>query len=141
MNRERNLHLWESVCAFIDAGIPITMTRLYWDGAKKRMDPRFVPSTGWQLKPPPTHDQVADMIRAGHNAFLYRLPRDVWVIDADNGAAMTYLHYQLGRPLTMTPRGAHWLVRSPTRPNMPADAPAGIDTEPRQLYGPGSYYA
>jgi hypothetical protein len=117
------------------------MTKLVWNTTKnkKEIAPYFEPHKNWQTRTPPNNANIETYIRNGYNAFLWRLPNDIWVVDADHATAVAWVRERLGAPAVITPRGAHWLVRG-DRPILPPDAPDGIDTEPRQLFGPGTAY-
>jgi AAA domain-containing protein len=134
--------LFAHIRDFMAAGYTVALTRLIVgpDG-KKVMDPRFRPAAQWQKLDNPTLATVTEQIKAGANAYLYRLPEGVWVLDADTAVATDWLQIMTGRPPDVrTPHGAHWLVAAAQRPVIPPDAPPKVDTAPRQLYGPGSFY-
>lgn len=134
MNYQRDLY--DAVTEFCAAGIPVGMVRLGWDSDEDSKVMLINPPTGWKNKPILTHKQVEQFIRLGCNAFLYALPDHVWVVDADTPDAVAWATQQFGEPVTHTRRGAHWLVYG----RQPTSVPPGIDTAPRQLYGPASYY-
>lgn len=122
-------------------GVLITMVRIEWDAAKqrKRINPAFSPPKNWHQQPPLPAELVTQLITRGANAYLYRLPDDVWVVDADTPAAVDIAREHFATPPAVTTRkGAHWLFR--------ADGPLELEGtyfdahQPRQLYGPGSYY-
>lgn len=127
--------LFEGAMATIAAGYLVRMVEIGWDSAKGKKKLVRNPGENWQAGPQLSQAQVMEAIRAGCNAYLYRLPDGVWVVDVDAHEMMLTIGERLGAPDVVTPRGgAHWLV------DAQLDPVAGIDTEPRQLYGPGSFY-
>lgn len=127
--------LYGCVSQVIAAGYTVAMVQLGWDPVKQKKRLLVPPPAGWQDRPGVTLEQAADAITSGANAYLYRLPDGVWVVDADTAATRAEMTERLGQPDVITGSGgAHWLVDAQLAP-VP-----GIDTEPRQLYGPGSYY-
>lgn len=130
--------LFAAVGRLVSRGVRVAMTRIEWDPVrnKKRLAPGWEPSVGWHVGALPSEGEVRAAIHNGANAYLYRLPADVWAVDADSTDAVARVGAVLGAPVIHTPRGAHWLVRG-TQPAV--DDPA-VDTAMRQLYGPGSFY-
>jgi hypothetical protein len=134
--------LYDQVLGLTRRGVPVLMVRLEWDPdrRKKRPPVTFGNAKHWQHAEVIGPSDIEAVIRLGANAYLYRLPDDLYVIDTDNPIATDWATSLLGAPAVVTPHGAHWLVASDTDPGTPLDAPGGIDTAPRQLYGPGSHY-
>lgn len=137
--------LYRNVAALLRRGVKVAMTRVEWDPikGKKRMAAGWEPpgkskdgkTLGWQDRTLITDAAVQAAIARGANAYLYRLPDGVWVIDTDTAATRAKFTNLLGAPDVSTGSGgAHWLVDAQLQPE------PGVDTEPRQLYGPGSHY-
>jgi hypothetical protein len=124
-----------------DSGFPIAMVRIDWDLIKKKKrlavpPPQQLPDgTQWHQLPSPDNAAIAAAVAGGANAYLYRLPEGWHVADTDGPESTARATELLGPPDVVTPRGAHWLLDGQV-PRTP-----GIDTEPRQLYGPGSFYS
>lgn len=132
--------LWAAATRLLDRGVPVAMVQISWAAGKKTITQGFTPPSGWQSAVLATYAQVTAAIDRGCNAYLYRLPDDVWVVDADTPEAVAEGLAEFGTPPAVrTRKGAHWLVRS--------DGPLSLDGtvydshQPRQLYGPGSFYA
>jgi hypothetical protein len=137
----RAARLWAEATGLLGRGLLITMTKINWnvETGKKQLDPKFSPPKNWHTKPPITADDVTALIRAGCNAYLYRLPDDVWVVDADNAEAVRIALEHFGTPPAVTTRkGGHWLFKSPGL--LELEGTVFDSHQPRQLYGPGSYY-
>jgi putative DNA primase/helicase len=129
--------LYRHVIALLRRGVKVAMVRVEWDPAKakKRIAAGSEPAAGWHTRPPMTDHAVLERIGRGANCYLYRLPDGAWVIDADTAAARGRFTQLLGNPDVSTGSGgAHWIVDTQMQPE------PGVDTEPRQLYGPGSHY-
>lgn len=129
--------LYRNVTTLLRRGVLVVMTKIEWnpDKSKKRIAAGFIPAKDWQLAPQITDAAVLAAIGRGANAYLYRLPDTAWVIDADTAAARDHFTAVLGVPDVSTGAGgAHWIVGEQMQPG------PGVDTEPRQLYGPGSHY-
>lgn len=129
--------LYRNVTTLLRRGVLVVMTKIEWnpEKSKKRIAAGFVPAKDWQLAPQITDAAVLAAIGRGANAYLYRLPDTAWVIDADTAAARNHYTSVLGVPDVSTGAGgAHWIVGEQLQPG------PGVDTEPRQLYGPGSHY-
>jgi P4 family phage/plasmid primase-like protien len=127
--------LFVGAMAAISSGYLIRMVEIGWDAAKGKKRLVRNPGEDWQHGAQLTQAQVMEGIRSGCNAYLYRLPDGVFVVDADTDPAREALTAILGQPDVVTPRGgAHWLTTEQLAPQ------PGIDTDPRQLYGPGSFY-
>jgi len=129
--------LYRHVITLLRRGVRVAMVRLEWNAAKgkKRIAAGWEPRTGWHTQPLPSEAAVQAAIGRGANAYLYRLPDTAWVIDADTAATRDRFTAMFGTPDVSTGAGgAHWIVGEQMAPE------PGVDTEPRQLYGPGSHY-
>jgi hypothetical protein len=127
--------LFQNVAAVMQAGYTIVMLELGWDDTKGKKRLVQKPASDWQLGDNPSLEQVAAAIRRGCNAYFYSLPAGTYVVDADSPETRAEMTALLGEPDVITGSGgAHWLVDAwmAERTN--------IDTAPRQLYGPGSFY-
>lgn len=132
--------LYQNATTFLARGTPIAMCRLEWDAAKGKKHLAVPPPRDWQRQPLITAAAVTGRIRAGCNAYLYRLPDDVWVLDSDSAESVAWAA-QFGPPVTITPRGEHRLYRGTSRIVLPDEQPeTASDLAVRQLYGPGSFY-
>lgn len=127
--------LFAGAMATIAAGYLVRMVEIGWDPAKGKKKLVRTPEEDWHLGPQLRQAEVMAGIRAGCNAYLYRLPEGTWVVDTDTPEASAEMLRHLGKPDVITGRGGcHWLV------DAQLDPVDGIDTDPRQLYGPGSFY-
>lgn len=127
--------LLNGVAATISAGYLVRMVQIGWDAAKGKKRLVRNPGQEWHLEPQQSPGDVMAAVAAGCNAYLYRLPEGTWVVDTDAPDLTQEMTTRLGPPDVVTPRGGcHWLVDAQLAPV------AGLDTEPRQLYGPGSFY-
>lgn len=132
--------LFSAATAYARAGVPIAMVRLEWDGARGKKRLARNPPAEWHRRPILNAAQVESAIRSGCNAYLYRLPEGVWVLDSDTAESVTWAT-RFGPPVTITPRGEHRLFAGPARAVLPAGIPeTSSDLAVRQLYGPGSFY-
>lgn len=127
--------LFQNVAAVIAAGYTVAMVHLGWDATKGKKRLIANPPKEWEQNPCPTLEQIAAQIAGGANAYLYRLPPGTYLVDTDTPETTAEMTDRLGPCDVVTGSGgAHWLVDAwlERRP--------GIDTEPRQAYGPGSFY-
>jgi hypothetical protein len=131
---ELNAELIRSAVAMVELGWLLVMVRIYIDPKGKKR-PAGAPKS-WQHLTAPTAEQIVSAVGQGMNGYLYRLPDNVFVVDTDDQAATQWVFDQLGAPDTISPRGCHWLVDGLLDPK----AAEHVDSEPRQLYGPGSWY-
>jgi hypothetical protein len=137
----RAARLWAEATGLLNRGVLITMVQLTWNAktGKKQITPAFNPTKDWHLKPPLSVDLVTQLIERGANAYLYRLPDDVFVVDADDAEAVERGLEHFGTlPAVRTRKGAHWLFKSDGY--LELEGTVFDSHQPRQLYGPGSYY-
>lgn len=125
--------LWDQACAMARR-FPIVMVRIEYDRVAGKKIIAKNPAKGWHTQPAPTADQITAQIKAGCNAYLYRLPEGWHVLDADTPAAVAWAQQQFGPPDVHTARGHHWILDHQVLKQQ------GVDTHMRQLYGPGSFY-
>lgn len=127
--------LFVGAMSTIAAGYLVRMVTIGWDHTKGKKRLVRNPGKAWETGQQLRQSEVMAAIRAGCNAYLYRLPEGTWVVDTDAPDLTQEMVTRLGPPDVVTPRGGcHWLVDAQLAPV------AGLDTEPRQLYGPGSFY-
>lgn len=132
--------LFSAATAYARAGVPIAMVRLEWDGTRGKKRLARNPPAEWHRRPLLNAAQVESAIRSGCNAYLYRLPEGVWVLDSDTAESVAWAA-RFGPPVTITPRGEHRLFAGSARAVLPAGIPeTSSDLAVRQLYGPGSFY-
>lgn len=131
---ELNAELIRNAVAMVELGWLLVMVRIYIDPKGKKR-PAGAPKS-WQHLTAPTAEQIIAAVAQGSNGYLYRLPDNVFVVDTDTPEATQWVFGQLGAPDTISPRGCHWLVDGLLDPK----AAEHVDSEPRQLYGPGSWY-
>lgn len=141
MSTERQAALWTAATELVSRGIKVAMVKIVWDveHETKTLPRDFTPRPRWQHLPIMTPDEIAASITKGCNAYLYRLPDDVRVIDADTPNAVMVARREFGtEPAVVTRKGGHWLFRATVNPNL--EGTVFDNHHPTQLYGPGSWY-
>lgn len=141
MSSDRQAALWTAATDLVSRGIKVAMVKIVWDveNEEKTLPRGFTPRPRWQHLPIMTPDEIAASITKGCNAYLYRLPDDVRVIDADTPNAVMVARREFGaEPAVVTRKGGHWLFRATANPNL--EGTVFDNHHPTQLYGPGSWY-